>query len=264
MDEPVRSVLHDAQAALGATFRDDGGWLWTMGFGDPAGGYSAIRDGAAAWDVYPLVKWDVTGPQAGEAIQRVFTNDVGAQAVGQVHYGAFVGEDGVMVDDGTVFKHAEDHYWVLTNSSGFADFVREHGPGLDVSIEDRLYEMPLISLQGPQSRDLLQGLTTADLSGLRYFHFRTEPLEVAGVTTWLTRTGFSGELGFELFPTRDGAVDLWERLGKAGAVPIGLDTVEPARIEAGLIIYSTDYTPGEHTPFDVSLDRFVALGSPGV
>src|SRR5438874_660121 len=103
MVEPVRSVLHDTQAAAGATFRDDDGWLWTTGFGDPAGGYAAIRDGAALWDVYPLVKWDVSGPEAARAIQRVFTGDVHGQVPGQVRYGAFVDEEGVLVDDGTVF-----------------------------------------------------------------------------------------------------------------------------------------------------------------
>jgi aminomethyltransferase len=261
MTEPVRSVLHDAQVAQGATFRDDDGWLWTMGFGDPAAGYAAIRDGVSMWDVYPLVKWDVTGPQAAAAIQRVFTRDVGAQAIGQVCYGAFVDDDGRLVDDGTVFKHADDHFWVLTNTSGFGEFWSERTGGLDFQHVNRVHDMPLVSVQGPRSRELLSTLTDDGLSDLRYFHFRTDPVTVGGVPTWLMRTGFSGELGFELIPPRDGAVDLWTRLGEAGAVPIGLDALEPARIEAGLIIYGTDYTPGEHTPYDVSMDRVVGLGS---
>ncbi len=261
MAEPVRSVLHDAQAAQGASFRDDDGWLWTTGFGDPAGGYAAITEGAALWDVYPLVKWDVRGPQAATAVQRVFTGDVFGQASGQVRYGAFTDSDGRLVDDGTVFKHADDHFWVFTNTSGFGEHWTAHTAGLDFVFENRVYEMPLVSLQGPASRALLQGLTPADLSGLKYFRFLPERVDVAGVPCWLMRTGFSGELGFELVPEPDGAPALWAALGGAGAVPIGLDTVEPARIEAGLIIYSTDYTPGEHSPYDVSLDRFVALGS---
>ena len=261
MSEPIRSVLHAAQESRGATFRDDDGWLWTMGFGDGQAGYDAIRGGVSIWDVYPLVKWDVTGPDAKAGIQRVFTGDLGAQAVGQVKYGAFVNADGTIVDDGTVFKHADDHYWVLTNTSGFGDHWGSHTGSLDFTFVNRTRDMPLISVQGPRSRDVLQSLTSTDLGSVRYFHFFTERLEVAGVPTWVMRTGFSGELGFELIPDPADAVALWTSLELAGAVPIGLDTVEPARIEAGLIIYGTDYTPDEHTPYDVSLDRMVAVGS---
>ena len=259
MSEPVQSVLHEAQEARGATFRDDDGWLWTMGFGDGLAGYEAVTGSVAIWDVYPLVKWVVTGPDAGAAIQTVFSNDVGTQQVGQVKYGAFLADDGTMVDDGTVFKHAEDRFWVFSNTSGFGDHWRAQLGGLDVEIVNRLHELPLIAVQGPRSREVLQSLTDTDLSGLGYFRFLPDQIEVAGVRAWISRTGFTGELGFELVPDRSGAVQIWEALTAAGAVPIGLDTIEPTRIESGLIIYGTDYTPGEHTPYDVSLDRMVAL-----
>jgi aminomethyltransferase len=263
MSEPVKSVLHEAQEARGATFRDDDGWYWTMSFGDSlaGAGYEAMISGATMWDVYPLVKWDVTGPQATQGIQHVFTQDLGRQQAGQVKYGAFVDADGHLVDDGTVFKHDDEHYWVLTNTSGFGDFWAAHTAGLDFSFVNRVHDMPLISVQGPKSRELVQSLTSTDLSGLKYFRFLTSRIEVAGVQAWITRTGFSGELGFELIPDRSGAVELWTRLGESGAVPVGLDTIEPTRVEAGLIIYGTDYTPGEHTPFDVSLDKVVAVDS---
>ena len=191
MSEPIRSVLHDVQEARGATFRDDDGWYWTMGFGNGLAGYEAIRGGVSMWDVYPLVKWDVTGPDATAAIQRVFTNDVVAQAVGQVKYGAFVNDDGTFVDDGTVFKHADDRYWVLTNTSGFGEHWAAHTVGLDFAFVNRTHEMPLISVQGPGSRELLQSLTDTDLSALRYFHWVFEPVMVpTGIL--VTRTGFSG------------------------------------------------------------------------
>jgi len=258
---PVRSVLHDVQQQLGATFRDDDGWYWTMGFGDGLAGYQAVRRGAAIWDVYPLVKWDVTGTQAKQAIQRVFTADLSAQEVGQVKYGAFVDLDGTLVDDGTVFKHSDQHYWVLTNTSGFDEFWAARAAGLDYSAVNRTRQMPLISVQGPDSRRLLQSLTASDLGSLRYFRFWPDQVTIGGVQTHLMRTGFSGELGFELIPDAKNAVALWTALTAAGAVPVGLDTIEPVRIEAGLIIYGTDYTPGEHTPYDVSLDKMVSLNA---
>ncbi len=261
MSDPIRSVLHDIQESQGGTFRDDSGWFWTDTFGDHPAGYEAVRDGVAIWDVYPLVKWDVRGPGAQAAIQRVFTRNLAAQQVGQVLYGAVVDAEGLMVDDGTIYKHGDDHYWVLTNSDEWGDYARSHSPDAEFTADNLTHEMPLISVQGPKSREMLQSLTSTDLSDLGYFRFLTERIEVAGITTWIARTGFSGEIGYELIADRDGAVGLWQALSDAGAVPMGLDTLEPVRMEAGLIVYYADYTPGEQTPFDVSLDRMVALSS---
>lgn len=259
MSEPVRSVLHEAQEAVGATFRDEDGWLWTESIGSDLAGYEAVRDGLAIWDIYPLIKWGVTGPDARAAIQRVYTVDLSGQGVGKVKYGAFVDEAGLLVDDGTVYKHADDHYWVLTNAEDTGDHLLAHAEGLEFTLVNRTREMPLISAQGPRSREILQGLTEVDLSGLRYYTFLTERVQVAGVTTWLARTGFSGELGFELIPDPDGAPALWAALNEAGGVPFGLTVLEPVRVEAGLIVYASDYDPGEDTPYDVSMDRYVSL-----
>src|SRR5262249_61946491 len=117
-------------------------------------------------------------------------------------------------------------------------------------------ELPMICVQGPTSRELLQGLTDADLSGLRYFRFWSEPVKVAGVPATVLRTGFSGEIGFELVTDLDSVVPLWEALTAAGGRPFGLEAIDLARIEAGLIIIALDYQPGETSPYDVSLDRF--------
>lgn len=260
MAQTVRSVLHEVQEAQGATFRDDDGWWWTASFGDGDAGYRAVRGGAAIWDVYPLVKWDVTGPDAAAGLQAIFSRDMSTHRVGTVRYGAFLDEDGTFLDDGTVVKHAEDHFWMLTNSD-LSEHWAAHTQGLDFRFEIRTHEMPLISVQGPRSREILQSLTETDLSPLKYFNFLPEPITIGGVRTWLMRTGFSGEIGYELIPAREDAVALWTAVCDAGAVPMGLDTLEPVRIEAGLIIYAQDYYPGEHTPYDVSLDALVALDS---
>jgi len=261
VSEPVKSVLHDAQEAVGATFREEDGWLWTESIGSDLAGYEAVRDGMAIWDIYPLIKWEITGPDAGAAIQRVYTADLSRQGIGKVKYGAFVDDAGLLVDDGTVYKHAEDRYWVLTNAEDTGEHLMENARGLQFTLVNRTLEMPLISAQGPRSREILQGMTEADLSRLRYYNFLTERVQVAGVTTWLARTGFSGELGFELIPDPDGAPKLWAALNDAGGVPFGLTVLEPVRVEAGLIVYGSDYDPGEDTPYDVSMDRYVSLDS---
>ncbi len=258
-EEPIRSVLHDVQATAGAEFEDFDGWLWTAHLGDVEGEYEAIRTAAGLWDVYPLVKWDFRGADAARAAQRVFTNDVAGLEVGRVRYGAFVNADGAMVDDGTIYRLADDHLFVMTNNPGYEDWFAEVFAGLDVRYEDRTHEMPLISVQGPGSRALLAGLTSADPSALRYFRFWPERVGVAGVRAWVMRTGFSGELGFELIPARDDAVRMWEALVEAGGRPFGTHAIEIARIEAGLVVVAFDYEPGLRSPYDLSFDRLISL-----
>ena len=119
----------------------------------------------------------------------------------------------------------------------------------------------MISATGPTSRDLVQGLTDFDLSSLGYFRFNPEPVQVAGVPTTVLRTGFSGELGFELVTDPGSVVTLWDALIAAGGTPFGLEAIDLARIEAGLIIIALDYQPGETSPYDVSLDRFIKHGN---
>ncbi|MGZ8607718.1 MAG: glycine cleavage T C-terminal barrel domain-containing protein, partial [Actinomycetota bacterium] len=117
---------------------------------------------------------------------------------------------------------------------------------------------------GPTSRDLVQGLTDLDLSALGYFRFKPEPVRVGGVEATVLRTGFSGELGFELVTDPGSAPALWEALIAAGGKPFGLEAIDIARVEAGLIIIALDYQPGETSPYDVSLDRFVKPGTENV
>ena len=258
-DGPIRSVYHDVQAEQGAEFEDFDGWLWTATLGDVAAEYEAVRKDVGMWDVYPLVKWDFRGPDALAAVQRVFSNDLSSLEVGQVRYGAFVDEHGLMVDDGTVYKLADDHCWVMTNSFGYEEWFGGAFEGLAVTFEDRTRQMPLLSVQGPRSRELLQGLIEADLSSLRYFRFWPEPVQIAGIDAWVMRTGFSGERGYELIVDPDVAVGVWRAIQGAGARVFGTHAIEIARIESGMVVIGMDYEPGTRTPYDVSFDRLVKL-----
>jgi aminomethyltransferase len=262
--QPIRSVLYDVQARQGGSFQDFDGWIWTLDLGDTPGEYEAIRSGAAMWDVYALTKWEVVGPDAGAAIQRVFTRDLTTQQVGQVRYGAFCDGAGQLLDEGTVFKVNDEHYFVFTNGHEFSDHLTDWSTGLSVAIADLTHEMPLISVQGPKSREILQSLTDVDLSAMPYFRFTPTRVVLGGVLVWLSHTGFSGELGFELVVSPADAEQLWLTLADAGVRPVGSNAVEIARIEAGLIIYLFDYEPGQRTPYDLGLDRMVATTSDAV
>jgi aminomethyltransferase len=261
-DAPIRSVLYDIQERQGGTFDDFGGWIWTLDFGDILGEYEALRSGAGMWDVYALNKWHVTGPDARAALQRGFTNNLASQQVGQVRYGAFVNDSGVLMDEGTIYKRADGSFFAFTNTDTFDGFVREHSPNADVTMVNRLHEMPLVSVQGPRSRDILQTLSDFDCASLPYFRF-TEPVTIAGIEVFMSRTGFSGELGYELIPARGEAEQLWEALAEAGVRPVGFNAIDIARIEAGLIVFEFEYEPGQLTPFDLGMDRMVSF-APGI
>jgi aminomethyltransferase len=261
-DDDIRSPLHDAQVAAGGEAYWEDGWPWFLNFnGDAAGEYEAIRTATGLWDLFSAIKYEVTGPDATRLIQRRFTNDLANVSPGGVRYGAFVNADGNMVDDGNVYKHADDKYWVIINSAGLEDWFRETADGLDAAIVDRTRELPLISATGPRSRDLVQSLTDFDLSSLGYFRFNPDPVTVGGVQATVLRTGFSGELGFEMVTDPASAPALWQALNDAGGRPFGLDAIDIARIEAGLLIIGIDYQIGATSPWDVSLDRMIKTGT---
>ena len=263
MSDPIKSAFYDIQQARGATFTEEGGWWWTCGFGDPEGEYAAVREGVGMWDLSPLNKWEFRGPDAVEAVQRVHSNDVLRMTAGQVRYGAFLDEDGMLVDDGTVFRFSDDRLWVMTNDMGRQEYFEDAAKGLDVAFEYLGPKLPSLQIQGPRSRELVRSLTDVDVDALRYFRFIPEEVQLGGAPVVLSRTGFSGELGFEVFLEPQHAETVWEAVAGAGAVPYGVDIIEAVRVETGMIVTGYDYQEHERTPFDVGLDRVVALDAPG-
>jgi aminomethyltransferase len=258
-DTVTRTAFDRAQRELGCTFMDWEGWTWPSDFGDPAAEHAAVRTGVGVWDASPLRKWGFHGKDALRAADRIFTNDMLGLEAGQVRYAPFCDESGRMVGDGTVFKFEDDGCEVVTALDSDLDHFREVVRGLDVAIEDITGQAPHVQLQGPRSRELLAGLTDADVAGLPYFRFFPEQAQVGGVPCWISRTGYSGELGYELFCKPEHAEDLWAAVTGAGARPYGLAAVETLRIESGLIFIGYDYFPHETNPFDMSLDKVIRL-----
>jgi aminomethyltransferase len=260
-DEAIKTAFHDVTAAQGGTHVADGGWMWLEGFGDVQKEYEAVREDVAVWDVSPLNKWDFTGPDALRAAQHIFSNDALGLEVGQARYGAFLDEDGLMVDDGTVFNTGRPgHCWVMTNGKDHQQYFEQMLAGFDVAFEWIAPRMPHLGVIGPRSREVVRSLTDADVDALRYFRFSPDPVKVGGVEVILSRTGFGGELGFELFLTDPAnAPDLWNAVVGAGATPFGADAIEVLRIEAGLIVTDYDYEAHQRTPYDFGMDRLVAL-----
>jgi aminomethyltransferase len=258
--ETIRSPFYEIAASLGATFMEESGWYWTEGFGDEDAEYLGVREDLGVWDVSPLNKWEFTGPDSLAAAQRVHTGNILGLEVGQVRYGALCNAAGLMIDDGTVFRLA-DRVWVMTNGSEHAEHFADTTNGLDVHIEAVTLMMPHLGLQGPRAREALAPLCDTDISGLRYFRFLPEQTSVGGVPCFLSRTGFGGELGYELFCRPEHAADLWDVVvSRMNARPFGVAVLESLRVEAGLVVLDYDYAANERTPYDLSFDKFVALG----
>jgi aminomethyltransferase len=255
----VETAFARPQRELGCEFMDWEGWYWPSHFGDPVAEHRAVRESVGVWDESPLRKWEFRGRDALAAADRIFTNDMLGLEVGQVRYAPFCDENGKMVGDGTVLKLADDHAWVITALDSDFDHFQGIVGDLDVAIEPITEQLPHVQLQGPRSRDVLAGLTEADVGALGYFRFWPEPVMVGDVSCWVSRTGYSGELGYEIFCRPDGAEDLWRTLTEAGATPYGLAAVETLRIESGLIFIGYDYFQRETGPFDMSLDKVIRL-----
>jgi len=261
-DETIRTAFDRPQRELGGELVDWEGWFWPNTFGDATAEHLAVREDVGVWDASPLRKWYFEGPEALAAADRIFANDMLSLETGQVRYAPFCDENGKMVGDGTVFRLGDDQCIVVTALDSDLDHFTTVVEGLEVGITPTTRESPQLGINGPRSRELLQSLTTADVSTLRYFRFWPEQVEVAGVPCWISRTGYSGELGFELFCPPDGAETLWAAVTGAGARPYGLAAVETIRIESGLIFIGYDYFQHETSPFDMGLDKMIVLDGP--
>jgi aminomethyltransferase len=259
MTETIRTAFDAPQRALGGDLIEWEGWFWPNHFGDPVGEHHAVRTDVGVWDASPLRKWLFSGPDALRAADFVFTNDMAGLEVGQVRYAPFCDENGKMVGDGTVFRTGDDRCMVVTALDSDLDHFEAVLEGMDVEIKPATPDYPQLGLNGPRSRELLQSLTNADVSSLRYFRFWPDRVEVGGVPCIVSRTGYSGELGYELFCPPDGAEELWEAVVGAGARPYGLAAVETIRIESGLIFIGYDYFQHETSPYDMGLDAMIRL-----
>jgi aminomethyltransferase len=257
--EIIQTAFHAKQEELGCEFMDWEGWYWPSHFGDAVGEHHAVRRDVGVWDESPLRKWDFTGRDALAAADRIFTNDMLGLEAGQVRYAPFCDENGKMVGDGTVFKFTDTSCWVITALDSDFEHFQDVVSGMAVDIEPITERLPHVQLQGPRSRELLAGLVDEGVEQLGYFRFLPHQVHVGRVPVWVSRTGYSGELGYEIFCDPDYAGDLWDTLVEAGAKPYGLAAVETLRIESGLIFIGYDYFQHETDPFDMCLDKVIRL-----
>jgi aminomethyltransferase len=224
--------------------------------------YAAIRNAAALFDISPLHKYRITGSDAAALLDRMVTRDVRRCAVGQVLYTPWCDAEGKVIDDGTASR-LEDAVFRLTSAEPNLRWLSLNAIGLNVCVEDVSHSTAAVALQGPLSRTILATLAAADLSTLKYFRLVHTRLRDIPVT--ISRTGYTGDLGYEIWVNASDAVTLWDALIEAGTpygiTPAGIWALDLARIEAGLIMLDVDYYSAHHatipdqlsSPFEINL-----------
>jgi aminomethyltransferase len=228
--------------------------------------YNAVREAAAVIDVTPLYKYEVSGADAAALLDRVVTRDISAMAVGQVIYTPWCDEEGKVIDDGTVTRLDQNHFRVTAADPSYRWFAM-NAAGLDVQIDDISEATAGLALQGRLSRRVLERATGQDWFDLRYF--RRRPTTIQGFDVDVTRTGYTGDLGYELWMPVEGALAVWDRLFEVGADygirPAGIQALDICRLEASLILIEAEYTSARHafapelkySPFEIGLGRLV-------
>jgi aminomethyltransferase len=231
--------------------------------------YHAIRSAAALFDVSPLYKYMVTGRDAAKLLDRVVVRNVTASKVGQVLYTCWCDEAGKVIDDGTISRLGEQTFR-LTSAEPSYRWLHLNAHGFEVEIEEVSDSTAALALQGPNSRAILQQLTEDDLTGLKYF--RLVQTKLKGIPVTISRTGYTGDLGYEIWVDAASALPLWDALIAAGTpygiTPCGILALDMARVEAGLMLLDVDYVSAHRaliesqksSPYELNLGWAVDLG----
>jgi aminomethyltransferase len=234
--------------------------------------YWAIRDRAALIDVSPLMKYMIEGPDAARLVHKVTTRDIFKMGVGQVYYTGWCDEDGKLLDDGTVSR-LSDQSFRMTSAEPSLRWLAMNAVGMDVRVIEVTDQMAALSLQGPKSRAVLNRCCSDQLDALKYF--RLMNTSIGNIPVSVSRTGYTGDLGYEIWVEADEALPVWDALMAAGddygITPCGILAMDMARVEAGLFMVDADYTASNHawiegqksSPLEMGLDWTVNLNKKG-
>jgi aminomethyltransferase len=268
---PIGTAVHDRTFALAESlnYREWSGYYAVSAYeAHHEHEYNAIRNAAALIDVSPLFKYLIRGRDAVKLVDRIITRDALKLAIGQVYYTPWCDEYGKVIDDGTVTRLAEDRFrWTAADPS--LRWFTQNAIGLDVIIEDISEQTAALALQGPTAAKLLDAVADADIRSLKYF--RMTGGAIAGVPVDISRTGYTGDLGYEIWMPWDRATAVWDALMAGGRPfdihPAGMLALDVARVEAGLLLIEVDFNSSKkalieaqkYSPYEMGLGRLVQL-----
>ncbi|HHX51180.1 MAG TPA: glycine cleavage system aminomethyltransferase GcvT [Clostridia bacterium] len=262
MSELKRTALYEAHLALGAKMVDFGGWEMPVQYKGIIQEHHAVRQKAGLFDVCHMGEIIVKGPESLKLIQQLITNDFKNQKVGQCQYGILCYPTGGAVDDLIVYKLAEDEYMLVVNASNKDKdlaWIQEHVGDLDVEVEDASPRIGLVALQGPKALEILQKLTDISLDGIKNYWFTKG--KVISKDCLISRTGYTGEDGFEVYCHVNDTRSIWDAILEAGegiVEPCGLGARDSLRFEMKMPLYGHELSENI-TPLEALLGRFVVL-----
>ncbi|MBI4472440.1 MAG: glycine cleavage system aminomethyltransferase GcvT [Acidobacteria bacterium] len=244
MSENKRTALYSVHKRLGARLIPFGGWEMPVEYSGIAKEHTAVRTAAGLFDVSHMGEFEVRGAEALALLQFVTSNDARKLVDGQAQYSAMAYPEGTVVDDLLVYRHASDHFLLVVNAANIEkdfEWIRSHNR-FDATVENVSDATSLLALQGPKAIDILRPLTTINLDSIDYYHFaRGKVLEADAI---VSRTGYTGEDGFEIYFSPNHAETLWSAIlengNKFGLVPAGLGARNTLRLEARLPLYGND------------------------
>ena len=248
---------------LGAEMTAWTGYNSPAQFSDATDEYWAIRRGVGVYDLSPLRKFEFKGPDAMALSQQLVTRDLSRMRDGQVHYAPMCDESGGIVDDCTVFRFGPEHAWLISGNEPDAEWVLGVASRMNVQAANVTERLPNLAVQGPKSRDVLRSLVGPVIDTLKYYWFAEAAIK--GVPVVLSRTGYTGEIGYEVFVAPEQAETIWNAVMEAGQgehiLPCGLLSLDMVRVEYGLLFYGYDMDRSNN-PFEMGLDGLVSLDGP--
>ncbi len=274
---PIPSPFHERTFPLCETYRfkDWAGRIAACAYDvNVEREYFALRQSAGLIDVSPLYKYHLSGPDAGAVLNRMVVRDISKLRVGRVAYCCWCDDQGMVIDDGTITRLAKKQFRI-TAAEPALDWLRKLATGGAVEVRDQSDDLAVLAIQGPRSQAVVSEALGKPLSQLKYFAAQSfswePPTSPQGIAGWVTRTGYSGDLGYEIWVDVNYALPLWDRLMEVGErhglQPVGLDALDISRIEAGYLLHGIDYR-GAHeevrvaqrsTPFELGWDWMTHL-----
>lgn len=263
MEQPVKTTcLHDDHVKLGALMSPFAGFDMPIQYAGIVEEHNAVRNDVGVFDVSHMGEVLITGPQAQEFVNHIFTNDVRPLPDGGILYGMMLYHNGGTVDDLLVYHRKENEYFLVINAGNIdkdVEWIREQAKEYDVTVSHLSDEYGELAVQGPNAEKTLKEVLGIDVSALSFYTFMDTILD--GRDIIVSRTGYTGEDGFEIYAPQDLTVDLWRKLMQAGVQPCGLGCRDTLRFEAGLPLYG-DELSADITPVEASLSMFCKLDKP--
>ncbi len=260
--ECQKTCLHDRHVALGALMSPFAGFDMPIQYVGITEEHNAVRQHVGVFDVSHMGEVRVSGPDAYKFVSHIFVNDVTGAPDGQIFYGMMCYENGGTVDDLLVYKVNDQEYFLVINASNIdkdVAWIRQNAEGFDVKVEDQSPYYAEVAVQGPEAEEAIEKILGIDVKDIPFYNFKT--VSINGEDVIVSRTGYTGEDGFEVYGSHDFICEVWDKLMKGGVQPCGLGCRDTLRFEVGLPLYGDELSE-DITPIEASLSMFVKLDKP--